>query len=263
MADNVGTEEPAMSYTVDAVSSAMKLLFVVADHPGLGVTELSKLSGITKARAFRFLNTLEESGMIQRQEPAATYQLGHRALFLGMAAKGQVQLARLADMLLPAIVAACGESVMIRVREATESVCIAWWDAPNSVRVHTEISQRRPLYVGASGKLLLAYAPADVQEAVLHAERTRYTDNTITSATQLRQAMSKIRELGYAVSFAEKAVDTVSVAAPILDAGGAVVGSLAMTAPASRAPSDKLPKFIAILQDGARQFSQQLGYVAR
>jgi IclR family KDG regulon transcriptional repressor len=263
MVDKVGTEEPGMSYTVDAVSSAMNLLFVVAEHPGLGVTDLSKLSGITKARAFRFLNTLEQSGMIHRQEPAATYQLGYRALFLGMAAQGQVQLARLADMLLPGVVAACGESVMIRVREASETVCIAWSDAPNAVRVHTDISERRPLYVGASGKLLLAYAPKDVQEAVLRGERKRYTGNTITSAAQLRQAISKIRELGYSVSFAEKALDTVSVAAPIQDASGAVIASLAMTAPASRAPAEKLPTFIAILQNGARQFSQQLGYVSR
>jgi DNA-binding IclR family transcriptional regulator len=152
---------------------------------------------------------------------------------------------------------------MIRVREATESLCIAWWDAPNTVRVHTQISERRPLYVGASGKLLLAYAPEDVQEAVLHAEHKRYTSNTITSAAQLRQAIAKIRTVGYSVSFAEKANDTVSVAAPILDASGAVVASLAMTAPASRAPTEKLPEFIAILQNGARQFSQQLGYVAR
>ncbi len=58
-----------MAYTVDAVSEAMKLLFLVAETPDKGVTELAKLSGNTKARAFRLLTTLEQSGMVQRTWP--------------------------------------------------------------------------------------------------------------------------------------------------------------------------------------------------
>jgi len=58
-----------MSYTVDAVSKAIELLFLVAEEGGKGVTELARLSGNTKARAFRLLTTLEESGLVRRQTP--------------------------------------------------------------------------------------------------------------------------------------------------------------------------------------------------
>lgn len=250
-----------MSYTVDVVSVAIELLMVVAEHPGLGVTELSKRSGITKARTFRLLNTLEETGLIRRQEPLATYSLGYRALLVGVAAKEQNRLSQLADNLLPAIGEACGESVLLRIREATETVCIAWWDAPNTVRVESQLARRRPLHAGASGKLLLAYAPEDVQDAVLGAERERFTNNTITGASQLKQSILKVREQGYSISYAEKAIDTVSVATPVYDAGGSVIASLATTAPASRVPPEKLEVLVAALRQGARQFSQQLGYV--
>jgi len=252
-----------MSYTVDAVSKAMELLFLVAEHPGLGVTELAKRSGNTKARAFRLLGTLEESGLVKRKEPLATYSLGYRALFLGVAAQGQVQLSQLGQSLLPAIGETCGESVLITIREGTETLCVAWWDAPHAVRVHSEMSARRPLYVGASSKLLLAYAPENIQEIVLHEDRKRYTPSTIVGRTQLKQAIKKIRELGHSISYGEKSADTVAMAVPIQDARGDVVACLSMTAPVSRMPDTRLPDCLDLLKKGAQRFSLELGYIPR
>lgn len=252
-----------MSYTVEAVSKAMELLFVVAEHPGLGVTELAKRSGNTKARAFRLLGTLEESGLVRRKEPLATYSLGYRALFLGVAAQNQVQLSQLGQSLLPAIGESCGESVLVTVREGAETLCIAWWDAPHAIRVHSEMSERRPLYVGASSKLLLAYAPEELQESVLNDERKRYTSSTIVGRTQLKQAIKKIREVGYSISHGEKSADTVALAVPILDARGEVVACLSMTAPASRMPDSRLDECLELIKQGAQRFSLELGYIAR
>ena len=252
-----------MSYTVDAVSKAMELLFLVAEHPDLGVTELAKLSGNTKARAFRLLGTLAESGVIKRKEPMATYSLGYRALFLGVAAQGQIQLTQLGQSLLPGIGETCGESVLISVRQAHECLCVSWWDAPHALRVHSEMSVRRPLYAGASSKLLLAFAPAEVQEAVFDEERKRFTPNTIVNRTQLKQAIKKIHEIGYSVSYGEKSPDTVAVAVPIHDASAAVVACLSMTAPVSRMPDARLSECLAVLQQGALMFSRELGYIPR
>ncbi|HEV2609515.1 MAG TPA: helix-turn-helix domain-containing protein, partial [Noviherbaspirillum sp.] len=155
-----------MTYTVEAVSAAMDLLFLVAQQPDLGVTELAKRSGTTKARAFRLLGTLEESGLVRRKEPLATYSLGYRALFIGAAAQEQVNITSLAKFHLAEIGQRCKETVLIRIRDNLETVCVAWWDAPNAIRIHTQMGDRRPLYVGATGKLLLAFAPEDIQEAV-------------------------------------------------------------------------------------------------
>ena len=252
-----------MSYTVDAVSQAMELLFLVAEQPGLGVTELAKRSGNTKARAFRLLGTLEEKGLVRRQEPFATYYLGAKSLFLGAAGQSQVTVANIATTLLPEIGKQCNESVLVRVREGTETVCVALWEAPHALRVHSQLGHRRELYYGASGKLLLAYAPEDVQETVLSAKREKFTPNTITSRAQLEKEVKKIREQGYSISLAERAADTVAIAAPIRDARGAVVASLSMTAPTSRVPTDNLQKYIALVQAGAARFSADFGYVER
>lgn len=252
-----------MTYTVEAVSAAMELLFLVAQEPGLGVTELAKRSGTTKARAFRLLGTLEECGMVRRKEPLATYSLGYKALFIGTAAQEQVNLTHLAQLRLPEIGQKCNESVLLRVREGLETICIAWWDAPNAIRVHHQMGDRRPLYGGASSKLLLAYAPPDVQEKVLSGKREQFTDNTIISRSQLEKELSKIREQGYSISSGEKVEGTVAAAAPIRDATGNVIASLSMTAPASRVSKEQLPRYVKLLVEGAEAFSVDLGYIQK
>lgn len=126
-----------MSYTVDAVSKAIELLFLVAEEGGKGVTELARLSGNTKARAFRLLTTLEESGLVRRQTPMATYSLGYRALIIGSAAQAQLSLISVAKDILEPIGRECNESVLVRIRDGAETVCVAWWDAPHALRVQS------------------------------------------------------------------------------------------------------------------------------
>ena len=250
-----------MSYTVDAVSKAIELLFLVAEQGGKGVTELAKLSGNTKARAFRLLTTLEESGLVRRQLPLATYSLGYRALIIGTAAQSQLSLIHVAKEILESIGRQCNESVLVRIRDGAETVCVAWWDASHALRVHSQLGDRRPLFVGASGKLLLAHAPSDIQEGILSGELEQFTPNTIVKRTELKREIKKILAEGYSSSFSEKAAETVAVAAPVRDASGAVIASLSMTAPSSRVPRDSLEKFATILKAGAERFSEQLGYV--
>lgn len=249
-----------MSYTVDAVSKAIELLFLVAEHGDLGVTELAKRSGNTKARAFRLLATLEEKGLVQRKMPLATYSLGYGVLTLGTAAQGQLSLVKIASQLLEQIGQACNESVLVRIREGVETVCIAWWDAPHAIRIHSQLGDRRSLGVGASGKLLLAHAPEEVREQVLSETRERYTANTITARADLETELARIVEQGVSVSISERSSETLAVAAPIRDAGGSVIASLSMTAPTTRVSLDELAKYRAIVAEGAARFSQALGY---
>ncbi|MCA1323223.1 IclR family transcriptional regulator [Herbaspirillum sp. alder98] len=251
-----------MTYTVDAVLKAMELLFVVAEEGGKGVTELAKRSGNTKARAFRLLSTLEECGLVRRTMPGASYSLGYRALIIGAAAQNQLNLIQIANEVLAAVGTECNESVLVRIREGNETVCIAWWDAPHAVRVHNQLGTRRPLGVGASGKLLLAYAPVELQTDVLAQDMKKFTDHTIVKRSDLKKELKKITEDGLSASEAERTAEMVAVAAPVRDASGTVVASLSMSAPASRVSKSLLKKHAEVIRRGAERFSIALGYVA-
>jgi IclR family KDG regulon transcriptional repressor len=249
-----------MNYTVEAVEKALGLLFLVAQQPGLGVTELAKRSGNTKARAFRLLNTLEQSGLVQRQGESTTFSLGYKAVTLGASAQEQLSLVRLAENYLPNIGMRCNENVFVRVRDGLETVCVARWEAPHAVRVYTVIGNRRPLYVGASGKLLLAFASPEIQEAVLSSDLKRLTANTIVDRNKLEAELVQIRQNGYSASFGEADTDAAAVAAPVRNANGYVVATLSIAAPANRMNHENLSKFIELAQIGAHEFSIELGH---
>lgn len=57
---------------------------------------------------------------------------------------------------------------------------------------------------------------------------------------------------GYAISFAERSSGVVAIAAPIMDADGAVIASLSIAGPASRINADNLQGFIDLVVQRAR-----------
>lgn len=248
-----------MDYTVAAVDEALGLLFLVAQYPGLGVTELAKRSENTKARTFRLLTTLENRGLVQR-DSLATYTLGHRVLHLGIAAQEQVSLVRLAHDILRNIGAKFDESVQIRVRDGLHSVCVARRESTQVLRVHSDVGNRRPLHAGAASKLLLAFAPEEIQQAVLASELQRFTPNTIVHRSKLAQELARIRTQGYATSFGEMTLDAVAVGAPVYDVGGNVVAALSVSAPNSRVSKNVLQSIVDLVIASARELSAALGY---
>jgi DNA-binding IclR family transcriptional regulator len=250
-----------VDYTVDAVDKAIGLLNLVAQFPDLGVTELAKRSGNTKARAFRLLGTLELNGLVQRDANAA-YRLGNHVLYLGAAAKEQLSIVRVSAAIFEDMVRECNEGIQIRIREGTDSVCIARRDSTHEVRSLTAVGNRRPLYIGASGKLLLAHASPEVREAVLGGELIKYTPTTITSRRTLEKELQKILKDGVSLSLGERSADLVAVAAPVRDGTGGVIAALGISGPSSRMNADTLDSFVDCVKRGADRLSRELGYRA-
>jgi DNA-binding IclR family transcriptional regulator len=248
-----------MDYTVAAVDEALKLLFLVAQAPGLGLTELAKRSAITKARAFRLLTTLEQRDLVRRRGDAATYFLSFKALHLGAAATAQIDLVQAVQEPLEKLGAMFNETCAVRVRDQLETVCVAKWESTRSLRVHGEVGRRRPLYAGASSKLLLSFAPSDVVAAVMALDRQRFTATTPVSKTSLAQEIKKVRANDYALSIGERTPDTAAIAVPVRDSGGQVVAALSISMPATRM-TERFEPFLQALQEQAREASRRLGY---
>lgn len=248
-----------MEYTVAAVDEALGLLILVAAQPGLGVTELARRSGNTKARAFRLLCTLEGRGFVERHGDPAVYRLGHQALLMGLAARDQISLVNQAHRYLQELHDKFNELVQIRVRDGLETVCVALVESTQDVRVSTFIGRRRPLHAGSSGKVHLAHCPEEIRQAVITSELTRFTANTLVQRSKLLQELAKIRSRGYATSDSEVSADIKSVAAPIRDASGQVVATLGLSAPASRATDKQMKSFIEAVVSRAAALSRDLG----
>ena len=244
-------------YTVSAVDEAVALMLLVAQNPGLGVSQLAQRSGNTKARTFRLLFTLEQRRLVTRMGKVPTYHLDVQALYLGVAAQEQVDLVGQTRPLLLALGGECHENVQLRVRDGLDSVCIDRWQSARDQPIRSQAGSRRRLHAGTSCTLLLAYAPEEVRQALFSSELPRYTPQTLTHRSRLTQEISRIHAEGYSVSMGEITPGFGAFAAPVRGKSGQVLAALSITGPMERLQASQA-QLVAQLCSAARRMSRVL-----
>ncbi|MGI5282245.1 IclR family transcriptional regulator [Nonomuraea polychroma] len=147
------------------------------------------------------------------------------------------------------------ENVQLAVREGTEVVFVERIAGSGAVPVLTRVGGRFALTATGVGLVLLAHAPADVQELVLSCPIKRYTERTMTAPHQLRAALADTRARGYAISDRQVTMDALSVAAPIHDSHGEVVAAVSLVVHHGSASTQALAH---LLRTSARAISRAL-----
>jgi DNA-binding IclR family transcriptional regulator len=92
-----------------------------------------------------------------------------------------------------------------------------------------------PLYATSGGKIILAHMPESRRDEYL--DRVSFepiTANTLSSATELRRQLDKIRREGIAYSLEEFTPGIIGLAKAVLGEDGEALGSLNVALPAVR-----------------------------
>ena len=249
-----------MPYTVSAVDRALELLETLAGHPQLGVTELAERTGHTKSLVFRLLYTLEQRGYVHKDPTRRTYSLGYRPLFLADQTRRQSRLISVAEPFLDRLAAATHENVLLTVREDLHSVCVAMRPSPQPLRLFAEVGKSGPLHAGGGPKVLLAYAPLEIRNAVCAGDLRTFTPTSISDPQRLESALAQIRSDGWTVSVGELDPSAFSIAAPVHDHSGEVVAALSVAGPISRLDDHHRSRHRDNLLDVAGALSARLGH---
>lgn len=249
-----------MPYKISAVDRALGLLEVLAEHPGLGVTEIAALTGNTKSLVFRLIYTLEQRGYVIKDPVARTYTLGYRTLYLSAHAQEQLALIHVAAPFMDDLAQICEENVILMVRDGTASVCVAVRQSPHPVRLYAQVGRRGPLHVGGGPKILLAFAPDEVRREVLAAPLERFTPSTVTDSAKLAEILAAIRRTGVNESHGDLDDDAFSFAAGIHGRGGDVAAALSIAGPKARLTDQKADTYRRRVRETARRIGEALGY---
>jgi DNA-binding IclR family transcriptional regulator len=110
------------------------------------------------------------------------------------------------------------------------------------------------LHCSATGKVLLAFNPPEVLDAVVERGLARRTPRTITNPKILREKIAEVRERGYAVEQEELTTGYMAVAVPIVGDGRIGVGAISICAPTFRAD---VPRYLQWLQAVKQQVEAQ------
>lgn len=247
-----------MTYIIDAVDSALKVLNCVAASAGLGVTEVALKTGINKSRTYRMLCTLELHRYVTLDAKSATYALGPQAFVLGVAAVQQNTLVSTAHSHMLVLNHEINETIVLRVREGSESICVARCETTHEMRTVATVGNRRPLHTGgASSKVLAAFAPVPVRLDCV--EKIRELKGEV-GATRFATELETIKEKEYAITVGELTPGATAIAVPIRNMSGEVVASVSISAPSARIPEADIPGHLIRLQKYARLISGDLGF---
>lgn len=259
------TESPASDdrYMVPALSRGLALLEAFsADRPALSLVDLSREIGISRSSAFRLVHTLVDLGYLQRDEPTKTYRLGPRVLDLGFGFLASQELVEVAQPRLNILRDETGCSAHLGVLDGRDVVYLVRCAANRTLTSNIQVGARLPAYAASMGRVILAFLPPD-EVARLHegAEFTSFTSQTAVSLAALRQKLDSDRHHGYVVSRAAFEAGIASVAAPLFDASGGVIGAVNVSTPEASASADLLETEIldAVLA-AAKEISSWLGY---
>ncbi len=232
------------------------------DPASVGVADLSRALGLSKGTVSRYLRRLEQAGVLQRL-PDRRYVLGSRVYDWGQAAAPGSDVRRWAHPVMEQLASEFGETVslFVPIAERGEAVCIDQVDGLFPIRLNAAVGRYLPLHVGASPRLLLAFAPVEEREAFLaRGSFPTLATATITEAATLRPLLEETRRVGYVLSQNESDEGAVGAAAPIRDAGGVVRAALSVAGPATRIEGSRRNAIVSGVQEGAAIVSRALGY---
>ncbi len=129
---------------------------------------------------------------------------------------------------------------------------VAWGSTPLKYGLATGVEI--PLYAGAAGKAILAFARPDViDQQVL----VPLNPNTITNLDELRAQLAQIRENGWATGDGERIPDAYGVAAPIFTNGN-VTGSVTISIPSYRSHDTDIHQLSTALTHTTNRISKLL-----
>jgi DNA-binding IclR family transcriptional regulator len=121
------------------------------------------------------------------------------------------------------------------------------------VPIVSTVGSRLPMHATGVGKVLLAFAPTDVQRAVLE-ELARITPYTITQPGILQQQLAAVVRDDYATTNEEMSLGACSVAVPVRR-GEEVVAALGIVVPSLKRDKGRL---VSALQVAARGVGRAL-----
>lgn len=240
--------------TVRAAERALDILLCFIDQSELSLTEIARHTSLNKSTVYRLLGTLEGKGFLMRNPETDKYRLGFRIweLSANLTQSGDPavlflpEMERLRDVI--------GETVSLYIRDGNERIRVQTAESTQTIRRVAPVGVRMPLAVGASSKVLVAYADQEiVRQVVNDPQWPDWVDRN-----HFLEQLKEIRRKGYATSVEEREPGTSAVAAPIFDRSGRIIAALAVSGPVSRLTQDEMERFVPQVMEAAERMGKMM-----
>jgi DNA-binding IclR family transcriptional regulator len=257
------TANGASSGGYTSVRRALRLLQAFDRfHTRRSVGELAQATGLHKSIVTRLMATMAQEGYVLQDPLTRRYMIGPMLFSAGSLYEPAAMYHEVAEPILNQLAARCNYTCGVGVPIGAEVIIVTVAEPPpaNGIHVSMVVGNRRPIYIGATGKVILAGMTDAQVHAILGSDRLpAWTPNTPATVDRLLDELVEIRRRGYATNREEATLGSGGVAAPVVDRTGAVVGGLFITFPVQFVAEEAMHALAEQAVAAAQRISRQLG----
>jgi IclR family acetate operon transcriptional repressor len=233
---SAGTNRASAGRDVSEAKSMLARALDVLDvfdsaHSELRLSQIARRAGLPLSTAHRIVGELVAWGGLERSENR--YRIGLRIFELGTIAPSWEQRRNAALPYMQDLYEATHESIHLATLDGEEIVYLLKISGHQPTE-QTRTGGRGPAHCTSLGKVMLAFSPEPMQEAVLEAGLKPVTAHTIVEPDAFRRELAEIRQKGVAFDRQESATGLGGVAAPIFGPDQSQVGAVSVSAPYRR-----------------------------
>jgi len=249
-------------YPIKVLLNSFSILdILIKKNKPVTIHELSETLNLYPSTVHRIIDTLHHVGYIEKRFDSDEYQLGLKAIELGLSKLNQINLIKEANPYLEALSKEMNENVYLGVLFEGEVLYETKKEALRKISLITHVGTRALVHSTALGKVLIANLPPKERKIILGSNPLqRRTKNTIINRRALEKELEKVKKLGYAIDAEENENEIRCIAAPIRNYRGEVIAAVSISGPSYRFTLEREETMIKAIIKTAKEISLRLGF---
>jgi DNA-binding IclR family transcriptional regulator len=249
-----GTDGAAGTRGAERVADVLTMF--LSNSATLGVSDIARTLGLSKAVVHRILQSLASRGIVELSARDQRYRAGPTIADAGLGLSYEYDHAwhQAATPVLGDLRSRTGETATLSARMGDMRLFVDQMEGAAAVRLTVALWRLRPLYLGASGKAILAFMEPRQQARVIE-QRVLPGARDDVAGKDLQQELDRIRHAGVAMSRAEVNPDAFACAAPILR-NGRPIGAVGICCSVRR--ESDVAEFAPVVRAAGEQLSGSL-----
>jgi IclR family transcriptional regulator, pca regulon regulatory protein len=236
-----------------------------AERSTLGIADMASVLSMSRSTTHRYAATLAQLGYLE-QNSSRRYRLTPRCADVGLAALGSMALHECSRPFLQQLRRETGWTVSLAILDDAEVMLVErlrGWRGLHEIDLRLGSSARLPAHCTAMGKVLLAgLGEAELRDLLIALTLKRHGPNAITGKRALRAHLEEVGEQGFAIDDEELIDGLRSIAVPVPDPQGRVLGALDLAVPGALFDAGELSdEFGELLSEVARDITDELSAV--
>lgn len=241
---------------MQAVGVAFEIVEALADaKEPVGVSDLARRTGHTKARVHRHIVTLRELGFVEKDASSDRYRLSWKIHRLGMSVAESFGLRRLAQRHLMQLAQTVRQTVVLAAPAGDSIAIVETVESDSDFAITVRRGSTIDPISSALGRTILAFEDEAAVELSLKAHARGPRGKKTLSRSVLVEHLERIREKWYEVATGERLAGIAALACPVFNHNDKIAGAIAVVAHDETFGTKALPTLIHQVQDAARAIS--------